>query len=213
MDTQTLIQRLSGDLDTARRHHRPSPGLQLGLVTLASAALVVSTVFAGLEVRADLSQTLGSARGLAKFAAMGFAVALAWVALARSLEPGRPVLSRELGVAIVLLLAWCIGWISTSPAGAGTIWGTGNPLGCVLSILGLALAPLGAVLAILRSGAPTRPGLTGAVAGILAGAVAAFGFGFACPADMNPYVATWYPAAIALVAALGAGIGRHILAW
>jgi hypothetical protein len=85
--------------------------------------------------------------------------------------------------------------------------------GCVLIILGVSIPPLAILLRVLRIGAPTRPTQAGAVAGLLAGALGATAYALACRNDGGLYVAIWYPAGILTVAALGAAIGRRVLAW
>ncbi|TIM59065.1 MAG: DUF1109 family protein, partial [Mesorhizobium sp.] len=68
-------------------------------------------------------------------------------------------------------------------------------------------------LAVLRYGAPTRPVLAGAVAGLLAGGLAATFYAAHCFDDSPLFVATWYTIAIAILAALGAFGGRLLVRW
>ncbi len=89
----------------------------------------------------------------------------------------------------------------------------GSPLECMVSILGLAIVPFMALIATLRDGAPTRLAATGALAGFAAGGIAAFGYGLSCPMDLGPYVALWYPLAIAAAGASGMMMGRRALTW
>ena len=84
---------------------------------------------------------------------------------------------------------------------------------CMKSIPSLALAPLAGVLIALRQGAPTRPGLAGAVAGLLAGAIGAALYATHCPDDSPFFVATWYTLGIAIVTAVGAIAGLRLLRW
>ncbi|GGF24725.1 hypothetical protein GCM10011611_33470 [Aliidongia dinghuensis] len=84
---------------------------------------------------------------------------------------------------------------------------------CVGAIVLVSLPALGLILAALRSGAATRPGRAGAAAGLLAGALGAAAYALACKNDGGLFVAIWYTTAIALVAGLGAVVGRRTLAW
>lgn len=84
---------------------------------------------------------------------------------------------------------------------------------CPWSIVGLSLPALAAALAVLRRGAPTRPGAAGFAAGILAGAAGAFGYAFACVEDSSAFIALWYTLGIALAGALGAALGPRVLRW
>ena len=84
---------------------------------------------------------------------------------------------------------------------------------CLLFIPMLATAPLACLLFALRQGAPTNPGLAGAVAGLLAGAVAATLYALHCPDDSPFFLATWYSLAIVIVSASGYGVGSRMLRW
>ena len=65
----------------------------------------------------------------------------------------------------------------------------------------------------LRSLAPSRLTLAGAIAGVLAGAVGTFIYAFHCNESAMPFVAIWYTLGIAAVGALGALLGRATLRW
>jgi hypothetical protein len=68
-----------------------------------------------------------------------------------------------------------------------------------------------AALIGLRHGASTRPMLTGAVAGLLAGGIAATFYASHCIDDSPLFVTLWYSLALALVALVGAVAGRWML--
>ena len=154
-----------------------------------------------------------SARGLIKFIALATIGVAAFVLLARAAEPGRTLPGWIL---------WCV--LAALPT-AGLVWAfdlsrdmsllahVGNPLGCALSIAGLAMAPLLILLTMLRSAAPTDPARAGGLAGLLAGSIAALGFALTCPMDVSPYVLVWYPATILVLGVLGSRLGRHLLVW
>jgi len=65
----------------------------------------------------------------------------------------------------------------------------------------------------LRQGAPTRPGLAGAVAGLAASGIAATFYASNCTDDSPLFVATWYPIATAMVVVVGYLIGTRALRW
>jgi hypothetical protein len=84
---------------------------------------------------------------------------------------------------------------------------------CLTSVPLLAAPILTALLLVLRKGAPTRPALTGAVAGLLAGAMGAFLYAAHCPDDSPLFVLAWYGLSIALVTAVGLALGSRLLRW
>ncbi len=84
---------------------------------------------------------------------------------------------------------------------------------CLIFLLGLAAAPLVAVLHGLRSGATTRPGLSGALAGLACSAAAATGYALHCPEDDPLFFAVWYLGAMLLAGAIAALAGRRALRW
>ncbi|HZC95311.1 MAG TPA: NrsF family protein, partial [Bradyrhizobium sp.] len=77
----------------------------------------------------------------------------------------------------------------------------------------LAIGPLICLLAALRRGAPSNPGLAGAMAGLAAGGIAATFYAANCNDDSPLFVATWYPIAVLAVTLAGYFIGRRLLRW
>jgi hypothetical protein len=88
-----------------------------------------------------------------------------------------------------------------------------NAAFCLTFIPLLSLPPLIGFLLALRSGAPQRPALAGAAAGLAAGSIAAALYAWHCIDDSPLFIATWYTIAIAAVSAIGAGIGGRYLRW
>lgn len=89
----------------------------------------------------------------------------------------------------------------------------GDTLNCSVDIALLSLPALWLILRALKSAAPTRPGRTGALAGLLAGAMGTAGHAFACYNDGGVSVAVWYGGALLFMTGLGALIGRKTLRW
>jgi hypothetical protein len=95
---------------------------------------------------------------------------------------------------------------------AARLWG-GNPFACFASVLLLSLPILAGALITLRHGAPTRPRAAGAMAGLLAGGVAAALYTLHCPEDSLLFIAAWHVPAILTVSLLGAGLATRVLRW
>jgi hypothetical protein len=82
---------------------------------------------------------------------------------------------------------------------------------CMTAIPLLSLPLLAAALIGLRHGAPARPALAGALAGLLSAGLAATLYAAHCTDDSPLFVATWYTIATALVSAIGALAGSRVL--
>jgi hypothetical protein len=65
----------------------------------------------------------------------------------------------------------------------------------------------------LRRMAPTRLALTGAIAGLFAGAAGAWVYAFHCGESGALFVSVWYTLGIVSVGVLGALLGRFVLRW
>lgn len=119
-----------------------------------------------------------------------------------------------LGLALVAMLS--LGFLQllqTESGGRSMQWMGGSWEVCSVSIAGLSLPVLGALLWALRQLAPTRPVLTGAVAGVLAGSLAASIYSLHCTETSLTFFAVWYVAGMALATAVGAVLGARWLRW
>jgi hypothetical protein len=74
---------------------------------------------------------------------------------------------------------------------------------CLTLIPLLSIGPLACLLAALREGAPSSPGLAGTVAGLGASGIAATFYAANCTDDSALFVITWYPIATLIVATAG----------
>jgi hypothetical protein len=84
---------------------------------------------------------------------------------------------------------------------------------CVSSILFLSLPAMILTFVVMRKGAPTQPLFAGAVIGVLSASVGAMAYTLACVNDGTAFVATWYTAACAIMAFIGAVVGHRVLRW
>jgi hypothetical protein len=82
---------------------------------------------------------------------------------------------------------------------------------CLTAIPVMSLPLLAAALIGLRHGAPSRPAVAGALAGLSSAGLAATLYASHCTDDSPLFVATWYTIAAALVAAIGALAGSRVL--
>jgi len=82
---------------------------------------------------------------------------------------------------------------------------------CMTAIPLMSLPLLAAALIGLRHGAPTRPAVAGAIAGLLSAGLAATLYASHCTDDSPLFVTTWYTISTALVTAIGALAGPRVL--
>jgi hypothetical protein len=210
METDQLIRTLAAD-----NPHRARPvGFVLALALLAAAPVSVAMLFTGLGVRPDLMTAMHNPFFDLKFAVT---LALAIPAIAISLHLSRPEAS---------LLGWV--WLLLIPVGlllAGIasemmmpqrlpmmtrLVGNNSRL-CMTAIPLMSLPLLVGALIGLRHGAPTRPAVAGAIAGLLSAGLAATLYASHCTDDSPLFVATWYTIATAFVTAIGALAGSRVL--
>ncbi len=212
MRTDELIEVLAADVPRRRR----TPGPILLLAVLASAILAGSIFAATIGVRPDIDSAVTSVRFLFKFA-VTITVAVSAFALVRlSLYPES---SARLPLALLLsgpaLLG--LGVVAELWSMDQTGWGMAaigkNAYFCLTLIPALGIVPLGVIIAALRRGAPTRPGLAGFCAGVLAGGIAATLYAANCTDDSPLFVATWYPIAIGTLGLVGSVLGHWFARW
>jgi len=210
METEQLIRTLAAD-----NAHRARPvGLVLALALLAAAPVSMAMFLTELGVRPDVMTAMHNPFFDLKFVVT---LALAISAIVVSLHLSRPEASLK-GWAWLLLIP--VGILATAMAGEmmmpqrlpmmTRLIGSNSRV-CMTAIPLLSLPLLAAALIGLRHGAPTRPAVAGAIAGLLSAGLAATLYASHCTDDSPLFVATWYPIAIALVTAIGALAGSRVL--
>lgn len=187
------------------------------MLAFAAGAAVAAVIFVlGVGLRPDLSVAGQTLRVQFKIL---FALTLMSGAAGAVSRVGRPGATPGpwalvLAAAPALLALAVAAELLATPAGSWVprLIG-GNALYCLAVLPTLALAPLAALLVALRAGAPARPGLAGAVAGLAAGGISAVLYASHCPDDSPLFVALWYTSAIAIVVAAGYAAGSRLLRW
>src|SRR5450432_289622 len=210
METDRLIRALAAD----NAHRSPPVGFVLTLALLAAAPVSMAIFFAELGVRPDVLTAMRNPFFDLKFAVT---LALAISAIAVSLHLSRPEASLR-----------GFGWMLLIPAGLLVAGISGemmmpqrlpmmtrligsNSKVCLTAIPAMSLPLLAAALVGLRHGAPARPAVAGAIAGLLSAGLAATLYAAHCTDDSPLFVATWYTLATALVTAIGALAGSKML--
>ena len=212
MKTDDLIRALAADQEPAG----PPPGLSLALAG-ALGFLISAAAFGWLiGLRPGLSELITSLPFMLKPVETGLLVVVAAIGLTRLARPGVPlggvVLVGALVPAIVIA-ALAVELMSVPRSEwlvrlAGAHWYI-----CLLNMVLLSLPILAALLFGLRYGAPTRPTVAGAGAGLLAGALSTTLYISHCPDDSPIFVAAWFTLAILIATGIGAIAGSRLLRW
>jgi hypothetical protein len=171
--------------------------------------------FVGIGFRPDISEAVMSNRFLFKFVVtVSLAVTAIWVTLSVS-RPGGSLAHRGLALAIAPALLACTAVVEllVLPESQWMPRLVHNARFCLTLIPLLSIGPLACLLAALREGAPSSPGLAGAVAGLGASGIAATFYAATCTDDSALFVITWYPIATLTVTTAGYLIGRKLLRW
>ena len=215
MNTQQLIHTLASDLQTgAAGPARSRPrwlrlAVMTGLASLASFAAILLLLAPSPHLAHGPSATIGfSALAGAALAAGAF-----WATLKLSYPEGRLGLGWLLLPLGILLLGLGLE-MSDAPSSSwpARLWGA-SPAACFLCVTALSLPILAAVLVALRNGAPTHPRLCGAMAGLLAGGIAAALYTLHCPENSLLFVASWHVLAVLTVTIFGALAAGRWLRW
>ena len=210
MRTNEFVKVLAADA-----HGTVPPQRLLISAALASGAVLCALFVALVGVRPDLLSALGDPRVAFKFAFAGSAVLAAAAYGMRAVRPedrssplafALPV-TALLGVAIALELSL------TSRAEWSSLAQGASPSRCLTTIFVLSLPATAALIAAMRSGAPRRPTLAGAAAGLGGGAIGAAVFALYCTNDSTLFVAVWYVLGMLISGAIGAAVGASKLAW
>jgi len=210
MDTDRLIRTLVADNDSRAR----PVGLVLARALLIALPVSAAMLLATLGIRPDFMTAMHNPFFDLKFVVT---LALAVPAIAISLHLSRPEASLRdkawwlllpvgilgLGISGEMMLPQRLPMMTRLVGSNSKVCMTAIPL--------MSLPLLIASLVGLRHGAPTRPAIAGAIAGLVSAGLAATLYASHCTDDSPLFVATWYTIAAALVTAVGALAGSRVL--
>ncbi|HLZ05526.1 MAG TPA: DUF1109 domain-containing protein [Bradyrhizobium sp.] len=209
MDTDQLIKTLAVDNTRAR----PVSHV-LAMALFAAAPVSILMFVAALGVRPDVETAMHNPFFDLKFAVT---LALATAAITISLHLSRPEASLRgfvwlLAIPPLLLVAGISGEMMMPQRLPMMTRLVGhNSRICMSTVPLMSLPLLAASLIGLRHGAPSRPALAGAMAGLLSSGLAATLYASHCTDDSPLFVATWYTLATTIVTAIGAVVGSRVL--
>ncbi|URW76703.1 DUF1109 domain-containing protein [Sphingomonas donggukensis] len=213
MRTEDLVAALAAQSRAVPRGAVPR---RIALAIAASGALTLALVAAWLGLRPDLPQAVG---GFPFWMKWGYTISLGAIAVAAVAHLARPEVTdarglRWLAVPVGVLAVLAIVQLLATPPGDWTaLWQGRSWRVCSMKVATLSLPILGGLMLAFRAFAPTRLRLTGAVAGLAAGACAATLYGLHCPEVSALFILVWYSLGILAAAAVGALIGPRLLRW
>ncbi len=212
MKTDQLIEMLSTNLEPAKSGQLKKT---LALTLIAGGVAAFCVMLATVGLRTDGGGVHSGFLAL-KLLFMLLLIGAGTALLAKLIRPGQDGRSLYLVIFLVFTAIGLAGIVALAvqPSAAwghmilGTQWAM-----CAFCIPLFAIVPFVALVWALRRGAPTNLRRTGAIAGLVAGALGAVAYAFHCPDDSIPFIALWYGAMVAMCAGIGAMLGPRLLRW
>jgi hypothetical protein len=206
--TDDLIRSLASAAGTRQSASLQAAFAVTGAASLACALLLVFSVFGIRQDFADMAVRMPFAF---KVVYAGVLVMGASVVALYAATPGASATALyALSPAVILLACGVI----FDPTGSPIMGRTSTAFAiCVGHILFLSLPAMILTFVFMRKAAPTQPLFAGAVIGMLSASVGALAYTLACKNDGTAFVAIWYAVACAIMAAIGAVVGRRVLRW
>lgn len=213
MKTRDLVARLASDASPVERNAVSRVLNRALMLGLAGSAMLLVALYG---VRSDMPELILTTMFWTRLA---FPLSIIAAAMHLADRLGRPGASLRLAwfaaalpVAAMLLAA--AGILLATPPGyrlqlmLGTTWRT-----TTASVVLLSLPSLAAMMHAMRQLAPTRLALTGAGAGLLAGAQGVLVYSLYCAEMAIPFWGVWYVLAIVFTTSIGAAIAPRCLRW
>lgn len=213
MKTEDLISMMSSGVVPVDRR-LPARQMAQALLLGGLGSLLLMLAIYGL--RPDLTVMLGVPLFWIKLALPTTLAVGAMLVLRRLVRPGLRVGVRWAGIALPSLVVWAGGALvlvsapvaQRLPLLMGISWRS-----CPFNIALLSVPLFIGIFWAVRGMAPTRLRLTGAVAGLLAGATATMVYCLHCPEMGVPFWGVWYLLGILIPAAVGLLLGPRLLRW
>ncbi|HEV2442458.1 MAG TPA: DUF1109 domain-containing protein [Steroidobacteraceae bacterium] len=189
-------------------------------------AFIVALIFGAALALCAMQALLGMSPSALRESHLGLALLIAALVagvvvagsryLLKAAYPGMSVRGPTALLVVIIatfLCAGVAGLLAAHPsARSAMIFGPMWPV-CLACIPLFSIGPFLALVWALRKGAPTKLRSTGAVAGLVAGAVGAGACALHQPGGSLPFIGLWYVGPILLCALLGAVLGSRVLRW
>jgi hypothetical protein len=211
MKTDQLINILSTNLEPVKRG-QVAKTLALALIAGGAASFCVMLGTVGLRSGPTFSLNFLAVKLLFTLSLLGMGTVLL-ARLARPGQSGKRLSTLTLLPFLVIAIAGAVALGFENPMMWGKMLLGMNWVTCLLCIPLFAVIPFVALIWFLRRGASTDLRHTGAIAGLVAGALGATAYAFHCADDSIPFIAVWYGAMVSLCAFIGALLGPRLLRW
>jgi hypothetical protein len=213
MKTDDLIRSLAAGAEAVDPQ---APRRRLLAAAAAGIALAVPLMIGLLGVNPRLAQAATLPMFWVKLAFVAAVAAAAFAVALKLSRPGAPVRRTGVALAIPFAVMWLLAAAAIVVAAPGdrdallfgSTWSA-----CPMNIALLSAPVLLLSMWAMRAAAPTRPGMAGAAAGLLAGGLGATVYTLHCPELAAPFLGVWYVLGMSIPAAMGAAIGRSLLRW
>ncbi|BEV16549.1 DUF1109 domain-containing protein [Herbaspirillum sp. DW155] len=213
MKTDDLISMMASGVAPVDRR-MPFRQMAQALLLGGLGSLLLMLAIYGL--RPDLTVMLGVPLFWIKLALPTTLAVGAMLVLRRLVRPGLRVGARWAGIALPGLAVWAGGALvllsapvaQRLPLLMGISWRS-----CPFNIALLSVPLFIGIFWAVRAMAPTRLRLTGAVAGLLAGATATMVYCLHCPEMGVPFWGVWYLLGMLIPAGAGSLLGTRLLRW
>jgi hypothetical protein len=213
MKTDELIEVLATNLEPIKGGELRNT-VMIALAVGAAAAFCLVLAMFGLPAASP-----GGEFSLLKILALAFTLGLVaagaslLIKSARPGEPGRKLLVLMGLLFVAIFVAALVTLVLTHPAAWGGMVFGPQWAACLVCIPLFAVAPFASLVWALRRGAPTSLVRTGAIAGLVAGAMGAAVFAIHQSGGSIPFIAFWYGGPILVCAVVGALLGPRLLRW
>ena len=213
MKTDQLIDMLSTNVEPVKGGQAWKPLIwALAIGGAASFCVMLATVGLRTDAAGGIHIGFLALKLLFMLSVIGTGTAL----LIKLIRPGQEARKLFTFLFLPFLVAGLVGIVALAlqPSSAwdrmilGTEW-----VSCLFCIPLFAIVPFALLIWALRKGAPTNLERTGAIAGLVAGALGATAYAFHCSDDSLPFIAIWYGAMVLLCAWIGARLGPWLLRW
>jgi hypothetical protein len=214
MKTEDLIEVLGTNVEPVRGSH-----LRMALITalLVGGSIALCLV---LAIFGAPKSEFGTQFSGLKFLGLAFTCGLVLAGASYLFRAARPGYSSRAPLAVIALFflaifsaALVVLAVVHMPVRQEMLFGQ-QWVPCLICIPLFAIGPFALlVLALRKEAAPTNLTWTGAVAGLVAGALGASAFAFHHSGGSVPFIALWYGGSIILCAIIGGALGPRLLRW